>query len=142
MLSREADSLGFPLPLLVAIAAAAAVAAALVVLAGRRGETDRTRSARTASLNVVMVGRGEARGRGLQIQSYAGKWVMAGEKPMDRQQKVESTDEELSHERDSESEVRKWDKIGFDRGVLVWRRPSQFPQVGCGSAGAGVDCER
>lgn len=42
--------LGFPRPLLVAMLAADAT----VELKGRLGETDRTRSARTASLNVVV----------------------------------------------------------------------------------------
>lgn len=42
------DILGFPLPLFVAIVARA------VFNKGRLGETDRTRSARTASLNVVL----------------------------------------------------------------------------------------
>lgn len=39
---------------------------ARVVVKGRRGETDRTRSALTASLNVVLNGYAEARKIGLQ----------------------------------------------------------------------------
>lgn len=46
-----------PRPLFVAMEAAAAAAAAqAVVVKGRRGEIDRTRSARTASLKVVVEG--------------------------------------------------------------------------------------
>ena len=48
------NSLGLPRPLLVAMAAAAAAAVDAVVVSGRLGDTDRTRSARTASLNVVV----------------------------------------------------------------------------------------
>ena len=44
--ATEEYILGFPLPLLVAMIAR-------VVVKGRPGEIDRTRSARTASLNVV-----------------------------------------------------------------------------------------
>lgn len=49
--SKKGDILGFPRPLLVAMLAME------VVFKGLRGETDRTRSALTASLNVVMGGR-------------------------------------------------------------------------------------
>lgn len=52
---RNSQSIpGLGRPMLVAMIAR-------VVVKGRRGETDRTRSARTASLNVVLNGNVEAR---------------------------------------------------------------------------------